>query len=368
MPSILFIGDPHFQTGNIPDVCLFIEKIEALANARKPDLICIGGDLLHTHERIHTTPLNKAYEFVEKMRNIALTYVLVGNHDAINNQIFLTSNHWMNAMKEWEQVVIVDTVKHKMLDGIHLVFCPYVPNGRFAEALATNKKDWMRADCIFAHQEFFGCKIGGLISSEGDKWPENFPCVVSGHIHTKHSPQKNIYYPGTPIQHSFGESGENIVAELVWETGNDNGRKQKTSREYHLIEHNLKLPQKKIIYSDVGDVDDIKLPKKSQDHLKLTLSGSYEEFKAFKKTKKYQEFIKSGLKIIFKTSKIERKNDKNSRPNVVGTETDFSKILQTLISKEKNNYLTKFHDLIINEKHFADVNKDQENELQSDGE
>ena len=79
--KVIFIGDPHIQPNNIVEVNLCIEKLTKLANDIKPDFIVIAGDTLHTHERLHTTALNKAYEFIDKMRNISKTYVLVGNHD-----------------------------------------------------------------------------------------------------------------------------------------------------------------------------------------------------------------------------------------------------------------------------------------------
>ena len=47
--SVLFIGDPHFQVSNIPEVELFMEKIINLATEKKPDIIVIAGDILHTH-------------------------------------------------------------------------------------------------------------------------------------------------------------------------------------------------------------------------------------------------------------------------------------------------------------------------------
>ena len=45
------------------------------------------------------------------MSNITKTIVIVGNHDLINNQQFLTQNHWMNAMKDWENVRVIDDVE-----------------------------------------------------------------------------------------------------------------------------------------------------------------------------------------------------------------------------------------------------------------
>ena len=56
--KVLFIGDPHIQISNLQEVELFMEKIINLATEKQPDLIVIAGDLLHDHERIHTTALN----------------------------------------------------------------------------------------------------------------------------------------------------------------------------------------------------------------------------------------------------------------------------------------------------------------------
>ena len=254
--TVLFIGDPHFMVTNIPEVEIFIERITKLATDKKPDLIIIAGDLLHTHERLHTLPLNKAYEFVDKMRKITKTYVLVGNHDYIQNQQFLTENHWMNGMKEWSDTVIVDSVITEIINNVVFTFVPYVPPGRFQEALETiSSSSWKKSDCIFAHQEFFGCKMGAIVSVEGDKWPLDYPEIISGHIHSKQKPQNNIYYSGSAMQHAFGESTKNIIAYLKFEPN---------QKGYKLDEIDLNLPRKKIVYMDVENIDDYELPKEEE--------------------------------------------------------------------------------------------------------
>ena len=85
MANILIIGDPQFKVDNVLEVDLFIERITILAQNKEPDLIIILGDVLHDHERLHTIPLNKAYEFINRMRNITKTYIIVGNHDLLNH-------------------------------------------------------------------------------------------------------------------------------------------------------------------------------------------------------------------------------------------------------------------------------------------
>jgi DNA repair exonuclease SbcCD nuclease subunit len=337
--KIIAIGDPHFQVTNIPEVNTFIDRMEDLAKKENPDLIIILGDVLHTHERLHTTPLNKAYEFVEKMRNIAKTFVLVGNHDAINNQIFLTPDHWMNGMKQWENVTIVDTVVHRHIDKYHFVFCPYVPPGKFQEALDSNEENWKQADCIFAHQEFYGCKMGAIISVEGDKWSSELPPVVSGHIHSKQTLQEGVYYCGSSMQHAFGESDKNIIPIFTW---------KKAGKPYSLEEIDLELPRKKIIYTDVESMKDY-VPPETEDKIKLTISGVYDDFKAFKKTKKYKELTKQGTKIVFKPKKIqveEKEEGKEEKFEV--DESDFNRILTTLISNEKSSFLHQVFELVVN--------------------
>ena len=341
MPTtILFIGDPHFQISNIQEVDLFLEKIINLATKKNPDIIVIAGDILHTHERLHTLALNKAYELIDNMRKITKTYVLVGNHDYINNQQFLTDNHWMNGLKEWNNTIIVDNVIKETINNETFIFVPYVPPGRFEEALKTLKDEWINASCIFAHQEFAGCKMGAIVSIEGDKWDINNPIVVSGHIHSKQQPQKNIYYSGSVMQHAFGESEKNIIAFFSF-----------TKDQYELEEIDLELPRKKIVYMNVEEIDSYNIPE-TEDQIKVTLKGDYNEFKAVKKTKKYKNLVDKGVKVVFKPQKekVVQNNTEEKVESDNTTDTSFNKILSNMINEQKNPYLLQTYELIINGK------------------
>jgi len=360
--SFIVIGDPHFKTDNIPEVNLFMERLFDLIDTKCPDFIVVLGDLLHTHERLHTTALNKAYEFIHELRNRAKTYVLVGNHDMCNNQQFLTENHWMNGMKEWDNVVVVDKVHELKVDryaSLHsatfasqklhsqnecyqFIFCPYVPNGRFIEALDTlTDSKWTTADCIFAHQEFHGCKMNAITSVEGDRWKETYPHVVSGHIHGKQRLQSNIYYTGSAMQHAFGESTKNIIAVLTFE---DN-------EPYKLEEIDLKLPRKRIVHASVEDMDEYTPEEETKDKVKITISGVYDQFKAFKKTKKYKELVKKGTKVVFKPKKIKSTDD---APPEVENESDFKVILSSLINMTKDPFLFQVHEHVVNGKTISE--------------
>jgi DNA repair exonuclease SbcCD nuclease subunit len=364
--KIIAIGDQHFQVSNIQEVNIFIKNLLVLINDIKPDIIVCLGDLLHTHERLHTIALNIALDFLDKLRKIAKTFVLVGNHDYINNTQFLTNNHWLNPIKEWENIEIVDNVK----SFSNLCFVPYVYPGKFKEAL--NNFEYKNYDIIFAHQEFYGCKMGAINSIEGDIWDIENPLVISGHIHSKQLLQKNIYYTGACMQHAFGESDINIIAYI--ELGKDYNLVQEDSenkpREWNIIdklyfgenitlyEIDINLPRKKIVYMGIDEIENLntdKITKNPEDKIKLTISGNYEEFKSLKKSKKYKELTDKGLNIVFKPKNIEikRQNENiNQLKEIYKCETDseFKKILYELINKEKNPYLIKIYEKIINDK------------------
>lgn len=328
--NVLFIGDPHFQINNMTEVDIFMTEITKVINCEKPDIIVVAGDILHTHERLHTTVLNKAYDFIKNLRNYAKTYILVGNHDYISNTQFLSNNHWMNSMKEWDNVVIVDTVIKETINGNTFGFVPYVFPGRFKEALDTIGV-WTDCNCIFAHQEFKGCKMGAIQSVDGDVWDTQDPFVVSGHIHSRQKPQTNIYYPGTPMQHAFGESGDNIVPLFKFIDG---------TKEYREIK--LNMPNKRIIYMDIDNIKDFVIPS-TQDKIRITLNGSSDDFKAIKKTKKFKSLIDQGIKVVFKTDNKQIDDNGVSSNN---KSSDFNIILTEIINAEKNVFLLQAYDLV----------------------
>lgn len=244
MTRVLFIGDQHFKHGNLHIVDIFLLRLEAWLIDNPVDLIVSGGDLLDQHERVHTLCLNKAIQYIDMLCKYATTYILVGNHDAINNQIFLnTEQHWLNCFKKNQRVVIVDTIKHVTLNDVKYVFAPYVPDKRFQEALSTYP-NWKSADVIFAHQTFNGAKMGAILSHDIEDWLPSYPMCVSGHIHQSQWIGDNLYYAGSAFQQGFSDSHDKTVACVV--------TKNKSTT---ILPYDLNLPQKKTIYLSTDELE-----------------------------------------------------------------------------------------------------------------
>jgi DNA repair exonuclease SbcCD nuclease subunit len=343
MTKIIAIGDPHIKLDNFDEFNLFEESLHHLIDNELPDLIVVLGDILHYHEKIFTPCLNRAYHFIKKLGEKTKTFVLVGNHDMINNQQFLSQNHWMNSLKKKhpeieENIVIVDTVVRYS----NFVFCPYVFPGRFTEALRTlDDYDYTLASVIFAHQEFRGCKMGAITSEEGDLWEDSkLPLVVSGHVHLNQWVGDKVYYTGSALQHAFGESERNIIAVIT----------VKDKDNINIREIDLELPRKKIISTDVYNLDKVadrvlnKIKKGiTLDKIKISISGSVDEFKNLKTTENYKKLVKEGVKVVFKQKQI--KNSGVEHQEIV--DDNFSEILRKLIIDGGDVELYKIYEKFI---------------------
>ena len=161
MAKILAIGDLHIQPDNLADINVFLKQLEKYLKTVKLDLIINLGDTLHTHETVHTPCLNKMLEYIRLCEAYAPTYVMVGNHDLSNNQAYLNDAHPFVGWKKSHN--IVDRVIQITVKGKTITLLPYVPDGRFYEALSTIGDKWRTSACIFAHQLFDGAKMGAII-------------------------------------------------------------------------------------------------------------------------------------------------------------------------------------------------------------
>lgn len=319
--KVLFIGDPHIKPDNHEEVDILIRELKKICEEEKVDRVIIAGDLMHYHERIYTQALNKTLHFINTLTSYCPVDILVGNHDMINNQQFLTSNHWMNIFHSYKNVCIIDKPLKRIENGISYVLCPYVYPGRFIEALNTLNDNWKECDFIFCHQEFKGCKMGSIISTIGDEWKDEYPQIISGHIHDNQK-INNIYYPGTPLQHAFGDTDKRVVCMI-------------DHKEIKEIE--LDVPKKKIIKTTINELSTTQM--KLSNSLKIKVKATSEEFKLFKETEQYKECINKGVKI--QLEKIEYKEIERTKYD------SFHSILHELVCLDSDLLLKKIYNEIL---------------------
>jgi DNA repair exonuclease SbcCD nuclease subunit len=287
------IGDLHFKASNLTEGNLLVDALinEAKKHSDIKSFIVLG-DTLDNHANIHSQALNLACSFLKRLLEIGNVIVLIGNHDYINNSQHLSAEHPFNSLKYWRHekntIHIVDTIQSFNFGlGFHFLCCPYVPVGKFVETIKTHPT-WNDASCIFAHQEFTG--VG--FSEKSDDWRLDWPLVVSGHIHEYLQLQSNLLYPGTPIQHSFGEQSEKTVSILEFT--------ERTKWTEDRI--SLNLPRKQTIESNIDEVALLEISPNSITRLILKVTPS--EWQIFRKTKTFRDLVAAKVKIIPRSTSI----------------------------------------------------------------
>ena len=287
------IGDPHFKRNNVIDGRTFVDKCIPAADKFKPDFIVILGDTLHYHDTSYHASFELAYELIEGLHRIAHVFILIGNHDLISHTQFLTPKHFFLPYRNWPNVTVVDYPICREIGSFTFTFCPYVPSGRFSEALdkVIDKGDtWDLSDCIFAHQEFRGCSMeNNKLSDKGDKWDENYPPVITGHIH-KGQIIKNIYYPGSAYQHTFAEDPDKKLWGVTFVSNSD-------PPGFKIQKIDLKIKGKRRVFLDVKNIDQFDESLIGKHQIQLRLRGTTEEFKVFDKSKTHKDLKSKGVKI-----------------------------------------------------------------------
>jgi DNA repair exonuclease SbcCD nuclease subunit len=213
--KISLVGDLHIQSAILDTFNAFEREYLDFIRANTPTFIIILGDILHTHQLIHVTPLQRAVLFLRAVSEVAPTFLLIGNHDRINNSDFCSDIHAFTALKGVsDRLVIVDTTTVHVINNYVFVLVPYVAPGRFKEAL-DKVAGWQNATCVFAHQECRGAKMGAIVSVDGDEWLPTDPVCYSGHIHDYQVVQRNWVYVGTPYMTNFGEDADKAIMTLT---------------------------------------------------------------------------------------------------------------------------------------------------------
>ena len=162
--------------------------------------------------------------------------------------------------------------------------------------------------------------MGAVISKDGDEWDETFPNVISGHIHDHQKPQKNIYYPGAPLQHAFGDTETRVVCYI------DENR--------NIVDIPLDVPKKRLLSTTLSKLDVSSLSNSDKSTFKIKLLATPEEFKLFKQTTDYKMCIEKGIKIQL--------NEISMTQTTLSTRP-FKILLNDLVSKDNDPLLKKLY-------------------------
>jgi DNA repair exonuclease SbcCD nuclease subunit len=343
--SILVFGDTHFKPRDFEAGEELIAKAHEVATQLTPTAIILLGDTMDTHETAKNAPWKQACRFIEGLSEIAPTYVIIGNHDLINQSQFLTDNHFFDPLKKWPNVTIIDKPLAVQIGGYNIVLCPYVPPGRFEEALdmmaelggCEEEFDWRNeTSCVFAHQEIEGVEYNGIVSTKGDRWAEEYPPLICGHIHTPFQIGENVFYPGSSRQVDSNENPD----KRIWNVSFD----EEGQPEFDKIDMCLKgRKEVEMTCENIGDFD-FELAEKY--YVKVKLQGTPEQFKIFRKSQMHAKMMQNGVKFGFNPIKDDSALSLAGYDGTATTEDlSFTAILRELVKSKPEVVQSAYEEL-----------------------
>lgn len=286
--KVLCIGDQHYKKDNIFETNVFETKLLDLISKTTFDFAVFMGDFLHQHEVLNMPTLNRVERFLLKLSDLKQLYILIGNHDRINNKSFLSMDFPFVGLEKTKNIKIIWKTELIEFKNHKILFVPYVYPGRFKEALNTIEFNISEITAVFAHQEFKGCAFNNKTSENGDTWFLENPLLISGHIHMYQRLQHNLIYVGSCMQVAFDETQDKTVS--IFEFSDD---KKWTEQRV-----DLDLPKKITLNLNSTQLNEIKID--SQNKYKIFLWSTMSEKKTLMQSTQVQELEKQGVKIVYK--------------------------------------------------------------------
>lgn len=220
----LAVGDQHFTENNRKVTDKLTDFIIEEVELEELDMLVLLGDIGHYHNRTDIHPHDRIIKFLWILAKLCSKksiefFLIIGNHDRENNRDFMTDLHFFNSVKLWKyKVHVIDRTKRYKVNGHSFVFVPYVPDGRFEEALEDVSLEGISA--IFCHQTF------DVYSKVGDPVLPKYRKVISGHVHD-YMIKGILTYVGAAYPTRHGESLDKTVSLFTFsEEGVEEKRKR----------------------------------------------------------------------------------------------------------------------------------------------
>jgi DNA repair exonuclease SbcCD nuclease subunit len=241
--------------------CLEIFRIlRHEAKKRGITRVLLNGDVIEENAYIETEVYTGVYDELEKLHKEGLEVVInVGNHDILRE----SDGRIIHALRPFRKVAhVVETPT--MVWG-HLWVVPWIENpDKFKKTIADLYASGEGDYALALHVGVSGAKTGptGYLLRSPIKLKDlrrrDFSVVILSDYHTRQRLASNVFYLGSPLQHSFGE----IHRPCIWEIDLD-------GRDYAAKKIYTDLPTFKRV--SIGNGEDIgKLERKSKD-----LAGNY---------------------------------------------------------------------------------------------
>lgn len=183
------------------------------------ECIFIAGDVFHIRNGVNTSVYNGVYDMVNYISSKGITLVMIpGNHD--DSSAVDLSPHSLHSFKHIPNVYVLDSLfqQHTFTDSkgesVNFVGLRYTKDANLVTEMASKLEVPTGDNVLLAHLGIAGGLMGsGHSMPEGyhikDLRPDLFNFMAFGHFHRRQflNEERTAFYCGSPIQHDFGEEG-----------------------------------------------------------------------------------------------------------------------------------------------------------------
>lgn len=173
------------------------------------------GDFFHTHQTIHAGPLRVAHTMMERWKRNGFEGIfLVGNHDMGDGIGYL---HSLDFLKSYGHTVVdwKDYWQGNNYWGHEFHCLPYIPHDEESEDMIFNFfGDISNGGIVLLHQGVKNVSVnskGFVIRDEtfdSTLIPNHVFHVFTGHYHSHKHVTNKLTIVGSPMQHTWADSGE----------------------------------------------------------------------------------------------------------------------------------------------------------------
>jgi len=285
----LYIGDPHLKISQLDDAEKFKDQTVKIIEQGQFEAVVIAGDLFDTFGVIRAEILSIWNGFFRRVsKSGKKIFVLVGNHDMSGAD---GGAHPLEVFKECPNTYIID-------DKLNLPYqnCYFLPFYRDKIEFEAECRQIPAGSYLFCHQSFNGATFeNGFYDPHGadPAAVSHLKAVISGHVH-KAQRFENIFYPGTPYQHTFSDFGESKGIFEIELNASELG--------YEVVRtHILDMPVFIVLSAETVPELQTLIEKSTpvpNAHYKLVAKGTPSEIAQFWNTAQVQEFKSKAKRVV----------------------------------------------------------------------
>lgn len=318
-PIAVLISDVHYNINTLELADAAMRQAISKANALSVPMV-VAGDIHDTKANLRGECVNRMLETFETCKTAC--YVLVGNHDLINEK---SKAHSLNFLRNIPNVHIIDVPQY--VQEVDAFLVPYQADLEFLQDYLTQRAANGRTNRVIMHQGITTADPGEYTHDKTAISTEYLKDlrVISGHYHARQDikcgrPQKGCVgltsYIGNPYTLGFGEANHPSKGYQIL-----NADGTLTHVATRLSRH-IVLNVDKVQITGKVPIDDIR----SIDIVKVKYTGTKEELSKVDKEKLGKELGLTNFKLEFIPTE-------SSLPVMAVTTTNKEQILDELICR-----------------------------------